>query len=122
MALCIVPSHTSPPMDRDTEEQYMPYVAGSRSIKAYRMTDGEVVAEVPLGHKLVDGTSRDDMIATVGNDPFSMIVISNRHVPEQQQLVELSGFPSAVAISPDKHAIAIALSNGLNHVKLTIYH
>jgi hypothetical protein len=100
-------------MDQDPAAQYMPYVSGATSIKAYRMSDGEVVAEVPLEHSVVSGTSRDDMIASIGSGPSSMIVIRNRHVPEQQQLVELSGYPSAVAISPDKHTIAVALSSGL---------
>ena len=100
-------------MDQDSEAQLVPYSAGAKSIKFHRLLDGEEVAEVPLGHTIVRGTSRDDMIATVGHFPHSMIIITDRHVPEQQRLVNLPVRPCAVDISQAKDKIAVILDNGL---------
>ena len=92
----------------------MPFIAGSRSINAYRMTDGDVVAEVPLCHRLCAGVSRDDMIATIGYNPCSVVTINDRHDHEQRQLVELSCEPVAVAIRPAQDTVAVMLENGIS--------
>ena len=97
-----------------TETQYAVYTEGSHSLMIRSVLDGEVVvAEVHLGHTLLGGTSRDDMIATIGVEPYSVIIISNRYEHEQQRLFLLPHYPVAVVISPAQDAVAVMLWTGL---------
>ena len=100
-------------MASESEAHYTVYVHGSRGLIFRTVRDGEVVAEVPLGHKLIDGTSKDDMIATIGRLPYSVVIINDRYEHEQQQLVELPDMPRAVAISPAQDTVAVILGAGL---------
>ena len=100
-------------MSSDSEAQYTVYVHGSRGLTFRTVLDGAAIAEVPLGHKLINGTSVDEMIATIGRLPYSVIIINDRHEYEQQQLVELPDIPRAVAISPAQDTVAVILGAGL---------
>ena len=100
-------------MAHDNQALYLPFVQGATSLALTHALDGEVVAEVPLGHTLINGTSRDDMISTIGYDPCSVVIINDRHEHKQQQLLELPDFPRAVAISPAQDAVAVMLDTGV---------
>ena len=102
-------------MEDSPDVQCVWFVSGANSFALRSLSDGEVVAEVPLGHTLVNGASQGNMIATIGLDPNSLIIINDWHAPEQQQLVALSCQPLAVAISPTQDRIAVVLDNGLTH-------
>ena len=98
-------------MALSAETQYTLYIDGTQSITLLSVHDGEVLSEVPLGHRLVGGTSNGNMIATIGEAPYSVNIINDRHKHEQQ-LLELSDEPVAVAISPAQDTIAVMLDNG----------
>ena len=100
-------------MDLDPDAVLVPYVYEESCIRFHRVLDGEVTAEVPLGHAVIKGTSQDDMIVTIGYSPDSMIIISDYHTPDEQQTVLLSHWPKAVAISPAKDTIAVMFKTGL---------
>ena len=100
-------------MHQDPEALIVLFVDKAKSLAFRSVHDGAVVAEVPLGHTLISGTSRDDMIVTVGQRPDSLIIIRDRHAPEKQQLVALSCYPVGVAISPTLDTIAVMLNDGL---------
>ena len=101
-------------MDQDPETQYLLYIDRAKSLTFRSVRDGEVVAEVPLGHEITNGTSRDDMIATIGLKPDSAIIINDRHAPELQQVVALPCHHAVgVAISPALDTIAVVLFNGM---------
>ena len=99
-------------MALDPQAQFTVYIDGSRGLALRSVLDGEVVTEVPLGHSLYSGTSKDNMIATIGYNPDSVIIIKDRHEHVQQQLLGLSDMPLAVAISPAQDTIAIMLVSG----------
>ena len=101
-------------MASDTESpQYAVYTNGSEIVMLRSVLDGEVVSTLPLRHMLLGGTSRDDMIATIGRLPDSLIIINNRNEHQQLQLVELSDMPRAVAISPAQDTVAVMFWTGL---------
>ena len=101
-------------MASDAESpQYAVYTNGSDIVMLRSVLDGEVVSTVPLRHMLLGGTSRDDMIATIGFEPYSVIIIKDRHEHEQHQRIDLPVRPRAVAISPAQDRVAVLLSNGL---------
>ena len=100
------------PMAHDNQALYLPFVQGATSLALTHALDGDVVAEVPLGHTLINGTSRDDMIATIGREPLSVVIINDRHEHEHQQLIELSSQPLVVAISPAQDVVAVMLPTG----------
>ena len=100
-------------MDLDPATLLVPYIYGESCLRFYRVLDGEVTAEVPLGHKVMKGTSQDDMIVTIGHTPPSMIIIEDLHTPEEQHTVLLAHWPKAVAISPAKDTIAVMLIHGV---------
>ena len=89
------------------------YHMEASSIEFQRVRDGEVVASVPLAHRLISGASQGNMIVTIGHTPCSMIIINDRHAPEVQQLLVLPHRSSAVAISPTRTLIATLLGDGL---------
>ena len=97
----------------DPKALYLLFPRGFSRLVFHSLLDGEVVAEVSLGHKLISGTSNDDMIATIGRDPNSAIIINDRYTHEQQQLIKLPHHPVAVAISPTQSMLAVMLWNGL---------
>ena len=86
---------------------------GTNRLTFRSLLDGGIMAEMSLGHKLISGTSNDDMIATIGRDPNSVIIINDRHEHERQQLIELPHHPVAVAISSTQNMLAVMLWNGL---------
>jgi hypothetical protein len=96
----------------DSEAQYIVYIYGQDTLSLRALPDGEVVTEVPLGHEVLNGSSVDDMMVTIGESPYSASIINDRHKPEQQQLVLLSDKPAAVAISPAKDTIAVMQNDG----------
>ena len=100
-------------MAQDADSQVVMYISGSASLPLLSLRDGEVVAEVPLGHTLIRGNSRDDMIATIGFSPCSVVIINDRHEHEQQLCIELSDMPVAVAISPAQDTVAVMLDTGV---------
>ena len=101
-------------MDLDPATLLVPFIRGESRIRFHRVLDGEVTAEVPLGHSVIKGTSQDDMIVTIGHTPRSAIIIDGRNTPDKQQLVPLAHMPKAVAISASKDTIAVLLGSGLS--------
>ena len=100
-------------MDLDPATLLVLFSHGESHIRFQRVVDGEMVAEVPLAHKVFSGTSQDDMIVTVGFEPNSVIILDDRHTPEQQQQILFARWPKAVAISPAKDTIAVMLIHGV---------
>ena len=99
-------------MASDTESpQYAVYTNGSEIVMLRSVLDGEVVSTLPLRHMLLGGTSRDDMIATIGRLPDSVIIISDLKEHEEQR-IDLPVRPRAVAISPAQDTVAVLLING----------
>ena len=99
-------------MSQHHEATYLPYAIGATALVFRSLSDDVVVAEVRLGHIVYSGASRDDMIVTIGDEPPSIIIIHDRHVPGQQ-FIEALCMPIAVDISPAKDVIAVMLHNGL---------
>jgi hypothetical protein len=101
-------------MEHDTEAQVVMYISGETSLTFRSLRDGEVVTEVPLGHRLFTGTSKSNTIATIGREPLSVIINDRHEHEQQQQLLELSSQPLAVAISPAQDTVAVMLENGMH--------
>ena len=107
--------HVAPAMDHSLSTVYLPFILGAKSIELSRVPDGERVAAVPLGHALYMGTCKGGMIATIGRDPSSVIIIiiNDRHGLDHLQLLDLPDWPMAVAISPAQDTVAVVLNNGM---------
>ena len=101
-------------MAAETVHLYALYHGGRRAFVLSYLLDDTVAATVELGHTLTSGTAEGNMIATIGSFPDSVIIINDRHDHHQQQLVELTHQPVAVAISPAQDTIAVMLINGLS--------
>jgi hypothetical protein len=97
----------------DKEAQYVLYLNGAPNITLRSLNDDAVVDEVPLGHEIVSGAAKDDMIVTVGTAPNSVIIIRDHHHPDLQQLMELPDYPAALDIGFGQCMIAIMLDTGL---------
>ena len=100
-------------MALDPQAQFTVFISSSSGLTFRSMLDGEVVAQVPLGHSLFTGASMGSVIATIGYKPDSVIVINDRHEHHQQQHVDIPFMPLAVAISPAQDTIAVMLANGM---------
>ena len=94
----------------DPKTVYALFECGAIIVTFHSLLDGAVVAEVSLGHALIGGTSSDDMIATIGLNPYSVIIINDRHEREQQ-LIKLPGKPKVIAISPAHDTVAVMLKS-----------
>ena len=93
-------------------------VYGDKSLALRRMLDGELIAEVPLGHSVLWTTSMNDMIVTIGLSPSSLNIINDR-LELDRQFIELPRRPEAVAISPAQDTIAVMLDDGLSLCMVT---
>ena len=101
-------------MALDPQSQFTVYIDGSRGLLLRSVLDGEVVAEkVPLGHLLLGATSNGNMIATIGQVPYSVIIINDWREHELHQLLKLSREPVTVAISAAQDKIAVLLRSGM---------
>ena len=99
-------------MEQDPELSYTTYMSAADHIALHGLRSDASVAEVPLRHTLISGTSQGSMIATIGHSPHSLIIINDWHVAEQQ-LVEFTCLPRAVAINAAQDTIAVVSINGL---------
>ena len=95
----------------DPEALYLLYPYGGSSIVLLRLLDDKVVATVAQGHSLIGGTSRDDMLAVIGQNPDSLIIFNDQHELGKMQLVELPRRPWAVDISAAQDTLAVILDN-----------
>ena len=69
-------------MEQDPELSYTTYMSAADHIALHGLRSDASVAEVPLGHTLISGTSQGSMIATIGHSPHSLIIINDWHEPD----------------------------------------
>ena len=76
-------------MDRDHNAHIVYFEYRQKFFDVRRLLDGASIVRVELAHTLYFGTSKDDMVVTIGSStPYSVIFINDWHRPAQQQLVD----------------------------------